>query len=490
MPKTKRQLFPPLGVALHYLRTTGKISREELGRPFGLSSKTISDFESGHRTLGRDLAEKLLASIGIGPQALDEVLADIEARRAVSLPEGTIPLPAEELERLAREGREISRCSVSEVASLRRQARARADHARAGELFEQLAGATPPQRRLWVPCFEKFWLWALSVRFGEESAKAASDSAARAVEYAKLSLKIARLAPVAPKFRALLEAQALAFLANGRRVSGNLPRADLGFARSARLWREGEGGDPDRLLDPTRRLDLEASLRMDQGRLEEALALLDRALAEGPKGVVAGRRLIQKAMAMRRSGQPETALLMLNDAEQQGGVEHDCQLGAWIAGNRAVYLCDLGRYEEAAGIVPIVRAQAIELGKGIDLVRVEWLEARVFAGLGRIEEAIRKLRSVKQEFVAQGDPYDTALASIDLAALHLDQGKPLLARGLAADVAKLFDVQGVPRDLLAALILFVQALEQERATAAAARDLVRALERSQLLQATSHSEER
>ncbi len=490
MPKSKDDLFPPLGVALHYLRTNAKISREDFGRPLGLPSKIISDYESGHRTIRREQAEQLLAAHGIGPQALDEVLADITGRRAVRFPEGTIPLPSEELDRLAREAREISRSYVSEMASRRRRDRARADHALAGELFEQLAGCTPHQRRLFVPRAEKFRLWALSVRFGEESTKAASADTTRAVEYAKLSLRIARLAPATPKFRALLEGQAWAFLANGRRVSGFLPRADLGFAHSARLWQEGEGGDPDRLLDPTRRLDLEASLRLDQGRLTEALALLDRALAEGPQGVVAGRRLVKKAVALERCGQPEAALVALGEADRCRGAGADRWLDCGIPFNRAVNFCHVGRYEEAAGIVPVVRALAIELGNGIDLVRMDWLEARALAGLGRIEEAILKLGGVKQEFTAQGDAYETALASIDLAALHLDQGKPRVARELAADVAKLLDVQGVPRDLLAALILFVQALEQERATAAAARDLVRAFERSQPFQATSLSEER
>ncbi len=253
MPKTKDDLFPPLGVALCYLRTNAKASREDFGRPLGLPSKTISDYESGHRTLRRERAEQLLAANGIRPQALDEVLADITARRSVRFPEGTIPLPPEELERLAREGREVSRSIVSEVAGLRRRERTRADHALAGELFAQIADCTPHQRRLRVTRAEKFRLWALSVRLGEESAKAASDSTSRAVEYARLSLRIARLAPVSPKFRALLEGQAWAFLANGRRVKGYLPKANLGFARSARLCQEGEGGDPDRLLDPTRK---------------------------------------------------------------------------------------------------------------------------------------------------------------------------------------------------------------------------------------------
>ncbi|HEV7672024.1 MAG TPA: helix-turn-helix transcriptional regulator [Thermoanaerobaculia bacterium] len=489
MAKSKDDLFPPLGIALYYLRTNAKVSREEFGRPLGLSSKTISEFESGHRTLTRARAEQLIEPHGFGPQALDEVLSDIAARRGILSPEGTIPLPPEELRRLAREQREISGFLASELARLRRLERARVDHAKAGELFEHLASRTPEERRWFVSRAEKYRLWALSVRFGEESAKAASDSAARAVEYAMHSLRIARLAPASPKFRSLLSGQAWAFLANARRVSGYLPKADKGFTRSSRLWQEGEGGDPDRLLDHTRRLDLEASLRLQQDRLDEALTLLDQALAAGAVGVVAGRRLLQKAFALERCGQPEAALRALDDAAHCCDVGLDPQLELWLVGNRAVSLCHLDRYAEAANLVPFIRARAIELRNGLDLVRVLWLEARTFAGLGRTEEAIASLDQVRRDFAAEGIAYDTALAALELAALHLDQGKPHAARELAEDVAKLLDVQRVPRDLLAALSLFVKALEQEQATAAAARDLLRVFERRRPIESTSWTEE-
>ncbi len=486
MPTSKDDLFPELGIVLYYLRTGAKLSREDFGRPLGLPSKIIADYESGHRKLPRPRAEQLLAPHGFGPAAIDEVLADIRSRRGVIFPEGTFPLPAEELQRLAREGPEI----VSELAHLRRRDRAREDQALAGELFGQLAACTPHQRQLFATRAEKFRLWALSVRFGEESEKAASADTVRAAGYAKLSLRLAKLAPARPKFRSLLIGQAWAFWANSRRVSGFLPTSDRGFARSARLWGEGEGGDPDRLLDPTRRLDLEASLRMDQGRLPEALALLDRALAEGPQGVVASRRLVKKAIALRRSGRPELALVALGDADTCTIAGFDNWLDCGIPFNRAVNFCDLGRYEEAAGIVPVVRALAIELRNTIDLVRVDWLEARALGGLGRIDEAIERLGRVKEEFAVQGDGFETALASIELAAFHLDRGNPRVALELAGDVKKLLDMQGVPRDLCAALILFVQALEQERATATAARDLLRAIERRPPLRATALWEER
>ncbi len=489
MTKTQEPV-PSLAIALYYLRKTASVSRDELGRPFGLESKTISEYESGHRTLSRARAEQLLDPLGFGPRAIDEVLADIEARRSVISTEGTIPLPPEELQRLAREQWELSRFVAADLARLRRLDRAQEDQALAGELFERLAGCTPDERRLFVTRVEKYRLWALSVRFGEESAKAASDSAVRAVEYAKHSLRIAKLAPVNLKFRALLEGQAWAFLANGRRVAGYLPKADVGFARSSFLWQQGEGGDPDGLLDATRRLDLEASLRIDQGHLHAALTLLDRALAEGAGGVIAGRRLVQKAVAFERCGRPEAALVALEEADRCRGAGFDRGLDYGIPFNRAVNLCHLGRYEEASGVVPIVRALAIELRNGLDLQRVNWLEARTLAGLGCFGEAIARLNLVKRAFATEGDAYETALVAMDLAALYLDQGKSRPARELATDVAKLLGAQQVPRDLFAVLILFIQALEQEQATAAAARDLIRSLERRQPIQTAPWAEVR
>jgi tetratricopeptide (TPR) repeat protein len=487
---TTKEPIPPLAIALYYLRKTASVSREDFGRPFGLSSKTISEFESGHRTLTRARAEQLIEPHGFGPRDLDEILSDIDARRDVISPEGTIPLPPEELQILAREQRELSGFMGSELARLRRRERARADHAKADELFEHLASRTPEERRLFVTRVEKYRLWALSIRFGEESAKAASDSAVRAIEYAMHSLRLARLAPVSPKFGLLLRGQAWAFLANARRISGKLRTADRGFARSSRLWKGGTEGDPDHLLDSARRLDLEALLRIQQDRLDEALGLLDRALAAGPGGVVAARRLLKKAVAFEQCGQPEAALAALNEAERCPGAGLDRWLNFGIPFNRAVNLCHLARYAEAAPLVPVVRALAIELRNGLDLVRVLWLEARTFAGLGRTEEAIASLIQVRRDFAAEGIAYDTALAALELAALLLDQGKARAARELAEDVAKFLGVQRVPRDLNASLILFVQALEQERATAKAARDLLGALECRRPIESTSWAEER
>src|SRR6185295_15892898 len=176
-----RPPLPPLAVALAHLRSIASWSREELGHGHGLASKTIAEFEAGHRTLSRARAEQLVATLGFGPEMLDEVLADVERRRGEVSPEGSIPLPPAERRALARSQRDLSAYLAAELGRLRRLERAREERAAAGALFERLAGFTSIQRCRAVEGAEKYLSWALALRLAEESAKAAPDSAARAL---------------------------------------------------------------------------------------------------------------------------------------------------------------------------------------------------------------------------------------------------------------------------------------------------------------------
>ncbi|HXU32347.1 MAG TPA: hypothetical protein VN851_17410, partial [Thermoanaerobaculia bacterium] len=90
------------------------------------------------------------------------------------------------------------------------------------------------------------------------------------------------------------------------------------------------------------------------------------------------------------------------------------------------------------------------------------------------------LDQVRRDLADRSIAYDAALASLELAALRLERGHASEARRLTQDLAPLFRAQRVPRDLLAALRLFVEALEAERATANTARELLRRLEREGL----------
>jgi hypothetical protein len=160
------------------------------------------------------------------------------------------------------------------TANLRR-ARASRDRRQAAALWKTLQDLPARRWRLAVETERKHWTWALAERLCEESVRAAAHRADEAMELSRLGLRAAERAPVSEAWRSRLLGRVWAFVANARRVQGDLPGAEEGFLRSDRLWKAGASADPG-LLDASRPLDLKASLRRSQGRFDEALALLDR----------------------------------------------------------------------------------------------------------------------------------------------------------------------------------------------------------------------
>ncbi|MDP9120396.1 MAG: hypothetical protein M3O15_03365 [Acidobacteriota bacterium] len=108
-----------------------------------------------------------------------------------------------------------------------------------------------------------------------------------------------------------------------------------------------------------------------------------------------------------------------------------------------------------------------------------WLEGRVAAGLGRPGEGAAAFEQVRQEFRERGMAYDYGLVTLELAALHLAQGRNAEVRELAPQLVWIFEVNGIHREALAALRLFRQAALEERLTGELARRMVRYLYRAQ-----------
>ena len=77
-----------------------------------------------------------------------------------------------------------------------------------------------------------------------------------------------------------------------------------------------------------------------------------------------------------------------------------------------------------------MRALAARLGKGLDLVRLTWLEGRIVAGLGRTEAALAAFDRVRAELTTRRIPYDTALVILDVAVLLAEEGRTAEVRAL------------------------------------------------------------
>lgn len=311
--------------------------------------------------------------------------------------------------------------------------------------------------------------WALAERACEASVAAAAHDAADALAWAELALSVAEQVPGVEGFRRRLIGYCLAHVANALRVANDFDGADQAFTRVWSLW-QTMSDTKEELLAEWRLFSLQASLRREQHRFQEALEWLDQALAAaGNNNEAAVRVLLKREQVLEQSGDHVGALAVLAGAAPLVESVQDSRLLLSHRFDTADNLSLLGHYTEAAAVLPEVRDLATQQANGLDLIRVHWLEGRVAAGLGKKAEAMAALDEVQREFTGRKLPYDAALASLELAVLWLEEGRTAEVRTLAVGMAWIFEAQGIQREALAALSLFQEAALRE----AASVDLVR-----------------
>lgn len=470
---------PELSLALTCMRVGQGWSQKKLARAMGIPRNLLSDYERGRKTVSRERLESVAAVLGLPPTLVDSTLDFIRSiRRSSSRAHGRDDPEEWRIDLIAAEAGKLTHDFVSSLfGRLSVETRAYQARQEAAESWSRLKRYDGPARRMIVEEAPEYRNWALCERICEESVKAAGDNADRAVELAELALLIAELAPGDEAWSSKLQGYAWAHVGNARRVRSDLPGAEQAFVRSRKLWQAGAGADPH-LLNEARLLDLEASFRRAQTRFREALELLDRALALD-KGLLKKRILLKKATVLEALGDFEEAVAALRQAAPLVEAENEPRFLFALLFNLAVNFCFLGRYREAEELLLELRTLHIRLDNGLDSVRFRWLEGRIAAGLGKREEALAALSRVREQFATRGIAYDTALASLELATVYLEEGRTAEVKIIARQMAPIFKAQGVPREALAALRLFLEAAEREAVTLDFARRLVNYLLRAQ-----------
>jgi tetratricopeptide (TPR) repeat protein len=292
----------------------------------------------------------------------------------------------------------------------------------------------------------------------------------RSAVLARLAQEIADRVRGPESWRNRIRGYALAHAANSLRVIGQLESAEAALNEAKRLW--DAGSDPAALLEPGRLLQLEAPLRRDQRRFEEALARLDEAVIVSRSPELA---LINKGFTLEVMGEYSRAVETLLQAAPRVDQQAEPRLWNILRLNLANNFCHLGRHAEAAELVTEVRPRVAELGDEIDLMRILWLEGRIAAGLGRRAAALRLFAEARQRFAAEGMAYDVALLLLEEAVLLLEEDRTAEVKTLAQHLTQVFEDKGVHREALAALELFQKAAEREAATAELARRVLRYL---------------
>lgn len=473
-PKFRSLLLSTLG--LWYGR-----SQKEIGAGAGISEKRVSQYL--RRGVSKEAVfQRLLRALNCPPGAVPIVTGCLEALDAL---EGKGDLTAEELacvEDNALAFWRLGREALTEIA-LRSRAVPLEGYPqphdlvparwRAGELFGRLERQAEATRPAIIRVGLEYHNWAVCERVCLASEREASRKVERAAAWASLAEQIAARIQGPDEWRNRVRGYAAAHGANVLRVSGELKAADITFEEAKRLWRSGS--DPKGVLDPGRVLDLEASLRRGQRRIEEALALLDEAAAVGrcPE-----RALIKKGFTLEVMGEYGLAVDTLLRAVPLIDRSSDPRLTYMLRFNLAVNYCHLGRFSEATELLEQVRELAVDRGDENELIRVTWLAGRIAAGQGRPWEAKRLLGEARREFSVRGMSYDVALALLEEAALLLGDGQTAEAKVLTRELTTVFESKGVHREALTALRLFQEAAEREEATADLARRVLRYLFRA------------
>lgn len=459
----------PLGTVLTLLREVQGWPQNELAVALGCSPTLVCDYEAGRKPLSRKRLDAIVAVLGFPSEAVDRTLTYLVGIRSLSPPEGGAARLGDSVEAVIAQmtaNAEAWGRSFLRLDDHRRAQEARHD---ARFLWERLKPLTPAQRRAKVDASQEFRTWALCELVCEKSIEAAADRADCALDLASLAVHVAERAPGQEEWRNRLQGYALAHLANARRVGGDLAAADKVFARAKKLWEAGRGGCVD-FLNEARVLGLEASLRREQRRLDESLALLDRALA-ADRGGERVNLLINRARVLERKGEFGGAITTLREvAPLIANGEFRLQWGVLI--NLANNLIQAGEPSKAQSLVPELQRLTDKLGNDLDRVRFCWLKARALADTGQGRKAIELFGQVRNDLTTQKVAYDAALATLELAVLLLEDGRNQDVKSLSRQILWIFTAQGVHHEALASLRLFCRTVERETLTVELARKMV------------------
>ncbi|HEV7508467.1 MAG TPA: hypothetical protein VGS07_26540 [Thermoanaerobaculia bacterium] len=286
-----------------------------------------------------------------------------------------------------------------------------------------------------------------------------------------------------------LQARAWAELGNARRVADDFPGAESGLARA--LEKAGRGsGDP---LLLARLMDLTASLYKDQRRFEEARRLLDLVYTiyerEGDTHGTA-RVLVSMGASAGDAFEFEEAIHHVTRGIALLAGARDPKLTLVAIHNLIWYLVEYGRPAQAHQLFLQSRALFTRYAEPLEIVKSNWLEGRIAAGIGDDAFAEMRFLEARARFDEVQLSYEVALVSLDLAALWLKAGRTAEIRKLIDQTITIFRTRKIRREALGMLLVLREALRQERATEellrTVAADLLR-LEESPAPKSTARS---
>jgi tetratricopeptide (TPR) repeat protein len=349
-------------------------------------------------------------------------------------------------------------------------------------LFVELTETPPEKLDLVLRNSARFHTWGLFELLVERSSEVTISDARGAKALGHLALRLAEhLDPGRYREDVIedLKARAWGYLANARRVCSDLSGAEEALAAAREHLKRGTG-DP---VEQAILLDLEASLLRDRRQWEKAVHSLDQAIGIFRKvgdQNRAGRSMVNLATVHRHAGDPERAIPHLTQALDLLDSEREPRLLLCARHNLLDYLSDLGRYSESWRLYREARQLYRQFPDAWTQNRRKWVKGKITRGLGHLRLAESLLLAARDGFVAEGVSYDTALISLDIALLYVEQGRTADLKRLAEEMLPIFASLQIHREALAALGFLRQAIETERASQTVVAEVAAFLRRAGL----------
>jgi tetratricopeptide (TPR) repeat protein len=269
-------------------------------------------------------------------------------------------------------------------------------------------------------------------------------------------------------------------LANAYRVIGHPAEAQTALNEALEFFRMGT---QDRLM-AARLFVIQAQVSGDRHNFETALAAFDSAIKvyrDFGEPYQVGDTLIKKGMYCGYACRLDEALELVTEGLALIDPTTHPELALLAIHNLANLLIDSSRYREARTLLwrnlPLYR----RYGGRVLRLRLRLLEGRIHAGIDQPERADRDFEEARRGFAELGHPYMATLILLDLAALHIRQGRDEDARREALEAADTFLGLNIGREAAVAMMLLKSTVKFRLATTAVLLE-----EMAQFMRAAEH----
>ncbi len=350
----------------------------------------------------------------------------------------------------------------------------------APELVAELAALMPERQLLVANNSARFRTRAVCELLCREAMTACASDAELAVQRATLATVLATELPRGRYGRGVandVQARAWSVLGHAQREASRLFEAADAFRQAEKLIEDGSG-DP---FQTGQLWHLKAILRHAQRRFDEALELFrDAARDFGAARAthhVGGTR-VDRARTLRETGDLHGAVRSVRAGLAQLDPKRNPRLALVGRHNLTLYLQELGEAEEAMQLVGELLPLHARLGGALDGLRLRWLEGKIAHLQGDLERGQPAFQEVRKAFIERSMPYDAALVSLDLAAVHLRQDRFADVLQLAGEMLAVFRALEIDREAIAAVFFLERAAATRQVSLALLSELASYLKRA------------